>query len=88
MRTTFKPVTSERYNEMLEVLFPAEWTKLGFLVGEPADHRRCKVTGLVAATFDAFARIGDQHYAADEAMTRREFLTLSPELVLANVAGA
>jgi len=39
-----KECTEERYNEMLGVLPPALWLAKGFLVGEPHDHRRCKIT--------------------------------------------
>jgi hypothetical protein len=35
---TWQPSTRERYNDQLNVLFPAEWIGQAFLVGEPYDH--------------------------------------------------
>ena len=35
---TWKRTTEAKYDEMLEILPPALWTGLGFLVGEPLDH--------------------------------------------------
>ncbi len=75
--TGFKSVTEERFMEMLEVLPPAVWIPKGFLVGEPYDHRPCKVSGTFAPTFSAFFEIGNEHFAADEAMTVKEFRALS-----------
>ena len=77
--TTFTETTEERYGEMLDVLPPAAYGNLGFLVGEPVTHRRCTVAGCYAPTYDAFMHWKGQYYASDEPMTVFEFnkLTLS-----------
>jgi hypothetical protein len=43
-----------RYDEMLGILPPALWLGKGFLVGEPHDQRRCKITSQVMPTCAAF----------------------------------
>ena len=58
----FKECTEERYDEMLGVLPPALWIAKGFLVGEPFDHRTCKKTGVVRATYAAFINHGGKFY--------------------------
>ena len=55
----FKECTEERWDEMLGVLPPALWIAKGFLVGEPFDHRTCKITAVVRATYAAFINHGD-----------------------------
>jgi len=49
-----KECSAERYDEMLGILPPALWLANRFLVGEPADHRRCKITKKVLPTYAAF----------------------------------
>jgi hypothetical protein len=67
-----KECTEARYNEMLEILPPALWLGHGFLVGEPHDHRRCKVTKKMAPTYAAFF-YGFGRYFEGEPMTMAEF---------------
>lgn len=50
----FKQCTEARFDEMLGILPPAFWTSKGFLVGEPFDHRKCKVTGHILPSYAAF----------------------------------
>ena len=71
----FKECTEERYVEMLGVLPPALWIAKGFLVGEPFDHRTCKKTGVVRATYAAFINHGDKFYEGPN-MTVPEFRAL------------
>jgi hypothetical protein len=49
-----KECSEERYDEMLGILPPTVWVGKGFLVGEPHDHRKCKITGKITPTFAAF----------------------------------
>jgi hypothetical protein len=51
-----KECSEERYDEMLGVLPPALWLSKGFLVGEPFDHRKCKVTNVVRASYAFFSK--------------------------------
>jgi hypothetical protein len=76
--TAFKEVDERRYDEMLGVLPPALWIDKGFLVGEPFDHRRCKVTGRLAASFTAFIRYRGKYYESEGAMTVGEFRAFDP----------
>jgi len=75
---TFKEVDEARYDEMLGVLPPALWIGKGFLVGEPFDHRRCKATGRLAASYAAFIRHRGKYYESEEAMTVAEFKAFDP----------
>ena len=76
--STFKEVDEARYDEMLGVLPPALWIDKGFLVGEPYDHRRCKATGRLAASFTAFIRYRGKYYESEEAKTAAEFRAFDP----------
>lgn len=76
--TTFKEVGEARYDEMLGVLPPALWIDKGFLVGEPFDHRRCKATGRLTASYSAFIRYRGKFYESEEAMTAAEFKAFDP----------
>jgi hypothetical protein len=67
-----KECSEERYEEMLGILPPALWLAKGFLVGEPHDHRSCRVTGQFAPTFAAFFEHKGKHYEGDP-MTFAEF---------------
>jgi hypothetical protein len=68
----FKECTAERYEEMLGVLPPALWLAKGFLVGEPFDHRRCKVTGAIHPSYSALIHYGGKYYEGPN-MTGAEF---------------
>lgn len=58
---TWTKITYERYWDALEALPPALMTGSGFLLGEPHDHRTCKVTGdLFQPTFSAFVSKGSK----------------------------
>ena len=76
----WKRVSERRYFEMLECLPPAVWLSYGFLVGEPHDHRECKITGRIAPSFAAFAKIGDAFYEGPT-MTAEEFRRLELKTV-------
>ena len=67
-----KECSSERYFERLYVLPPAVWIGKGFLVGEPIDHRKCQVTGMVLPIYAAFF-FANRKYYEGEAMTMPEF---------------
>ena len=64
--------SEERYDEMLGILPPALWLGKGFLVGEPFDHRRCKVTHVVRASYAAFFQNKGKFFEGDN-MTIPEF---------------
>jgi hypothetical protein len=61
--------TEERYEEMMNVLPPAEYSRHGFLVGEPWDHHA--MTG--CPRYSAFIMRGCRHYASSRPMTVVEF---------------
>ena len=70
----WQPATSEEYWYGLEVLPPAYMGAGGFLVGEPADHTLCEVTGEIRPTWTAFIETDrDVFYKADRALTQMEF---------------
>ena len=60
-----KECSSERYFERLYVLPPALWIGKGFLVGEPINHRKCQVTGMVLPTYAAFFFANRKYYEGD-----------------------
>jgi hypothetical protein len=67
-----KEITAERYNEALEILPPALWLANRFLMGEPADHRRCTIMKKVLPTYSAFFFAYGKYYEGDP-MTVPEF---------------
>jgi hypothetical protein len=67
-----KRIDEERYDYMLGILPPALWLAKGFLVGEPATHRKCTVTGKVLPTYAAFFFAFRRYYEGDD-MTIPEF---------------
>jgi hypothetical protein len=73
-----KEITAERYNEALEILPPALWLANRFLVGEPADHRRCAITKKVLPTYSAFFFAYGRYYESDP-MTVPEFRAFKVE---------
>ena len=81
----WKPVSEERYGEMLEILWPALWEGPGFLVGEAWDHVTCKVRGVECAAFAAFVRVDGQHYECTTPVTTAEFRTLTPDVLRAEI---
>lgn len=70
-----KEITAERYNEALEILPPALWLANRFLIGEPADHRRCTITKKVLPTYSASSLRTASYYESDP-MTVPEFRAL------------
>jgi len=70
--------SEERYDEMLGILPPALMLGRGFLVGEPFDHRTCKVTNAVRASYAAFFQKNKKFYEGDN-MTVPEFRVLDVE---------
>ena len=77
-QTTWKQVTENRYWEMLGVVPPAMYIRMGFLVGEPMSHRICTVSGKEAETFTAFIENRDGFYECTEALTAAEFKAVKP----------
>jgi hypothetical protein len=57
---------------MLGILPPALMLGRGFLVGEPFDHRTCKVTKVIRASYAAFFQKNGKFYEGDT-MTMPEF---------------
>jgi len=86
--TTWKPVTQDRYDEMLNVLPPLRWNSLGFLVGEAYSERTCTETARPRQTFTALAKVGGQHFEALEALTVPEWLAMTPAKIAAAPAQA
>ena len=73
----FRPITPERYDDMLDILPPALETGLGFLMGEPMDYRVCRVQGTTRAAYSAFVQSGAAHFQASAPMTAPEFRRLT-----------
>jgi hypothetical protein len=71
-----KECSEERYDEMLGVLPPTVWVGKGFLVGEPHDHRKCKITGKTAPTYAVFFAAFGRYYEGDP-MTVNEFVVFN-----------
>jgi hypothetical protein len=69
-----KECSEQRYDQMLGILPPIVWVGKGFLVGEPADHRKCKITGKTAATYAAFFNAFGRYFEGDP-MTISEFVS-------------
>jgi len=74
----FTEVSVGRYDEMLGVVPPALMDGRGFLVGEPTDHRECKISGLFRPTFAAFLYHNGKYYESTEAMTVPEYKAFDP----------
>ena len=68
VRHTFREVSEDRYIEMLEILWPALWISIGFLVGETFDH-----DDNGNPRFTPFVKIGSQHYEGLGPMTIKQF---------------
>ena len=68
----FKQCSEQRYDYMLGILPPALMDSKGFLVGEPHDHRPCKVLGQTAPTYAAFIHQAGKFYEGDP-MTVAEY---------------
>jgi hypothetical protein len=84
--TTWTPTSSARFYEMLGVLPPAAMSALGFLVGEPFDHRACSIRKTIKPTFMAFAEIEGRFFEASKPLTVAEFCAATEADVLAAVA--
>ena len=81
----WRPVTEERFDEMLGIMPPLAWTSKGFLVGEAWSHRECRITGIVRATFTAFAKVDGQHYEALSDLTYPEWGAITRQDILSNI---
>jgi hypothetical protein len=68
----WKEITEKQYNDALEVLPPALWLANRFLMGEPSDHRRCKVTKNFMPVYAAFVFAFGRYYEGSP-MTAEEF---------------
>ena len=73
-----REIIAERYNEALEILPPALWLANRFLMGEPADHRRCTITKKVLPAYSAFFFAYGKFYESDP-MTVPEFRAFKVE---------
>jgi hypothetical protein len=60
-----KEIIAERCKEALEILPPALWLANRILLGEPASHRRCKITNKVLPTYSAFFFAYGRYYESD-----------------------
>lgn len=76
--TTWKRCTEARYDEMLGCLPPRVMTGRGFLVGEPFNHRRCKETGHMLPTYEAFVQINGVYFEGPT-MTMPEWRALEAD---------
>ena len=79
----WKEIANERYQEQLEVLWPAcnmsrGW---GFLMGEPYDHGPCTVRNIADGVprYSPFLNANGKCYEGDKPMTLWEFRELSIE---------
>jgi len=70
-------ITAERYDEALSILPPTLWLANRFL-GDPADHRLCKITNEVLPTYSAFFFAYGCYYES-EPMTVPEFTKFKDE---------
>lgn len=70
--------TAEKYADMLNVLPPAVWLAIGFLVGEPCDHHAA--TG--RPRFAAYVHVNGQYFTASRPLTVQEFRALTAADVL------
>jgi hypothetical protein len=68
----WKEITEKQYNDALEVLPPALWLANRFLMGEPSDHRRCKITKNFLPVYAAFVFAFGRYYEGSP-MTTHEF---------------
>jgi hypothetical protein len=66
---TWKPIDAHRYNDMLGVLPPIDWTSAGFLVGEPYDHSMATGQPRYTAFIDRYG----WYYESSRPITRREW---------------
>lgn len=79
---TWKEVSADRYDDMLNVLPPLDWRGGAFLVGEAWDHDI--ETG--RPRYAAFRQFGPQYFEASRPLTRAELRTeLEHPLTLAAV---
>ena len=74
------PIEEKQYWDALECLPPRVMGGAGFLLGEPNDHRHCKVHGTIAATYGAYIELPPEvkggkprYYVHDEPMTVAEY---------------
>lgn len=84
----WKKTTQEVFWDALECLPPALMVSKGFLLGEPNDHRTCKVTGQpYQPTFAAFLGTGkwadEDQFWQHEPMTIAEFRAVKQQEVFA-----
>ncbi len=82
----WKPISEERYWDMLGALPPAAQTGFGFLLGEAYSSARCTVSGRDAQTFLAFAQAAGAFWEAARPLTILEFKRASAADIAANVA--
>lgn len=74
-------VDEDRYDLMLNILPPVSHRSWGFLVGEPWNHRKCRISGVVRASYVAFIQRHGRFYECDQALTVPEFAEVNPMTV-------
>lgn len=84
MTTTWKRVSAERYEDLLNILPPIDFDGNSFLVGEAADHRVCTRSGKLNASYTGLVCIGTDYYESLDPLTRREFRELPRWQILAS----
>lgn len=77
----WKPVTEDRYMEMLEILPPAYWGKHGFLVGEPWTHDS-RGNPMFQPFIERVASGAFEYFEADQPLTIKQFRTLNPSTIV------
>lgn len=74
--------TQKIYDDALGALPPEVYGTHGFLLGEPITHRRCRISGEYAPTFEAHCLIRGQFYVSADSVTVKEFEQLTVNDVL------
>ena len=84
---TARAITESAFWNALEALPPAAMRNGGFLLGECAMGRRCRITGDVRDAFHAFWKLHDRHYEGSIPLTKPEFAAITPAILRALVDG-
>jgi hypothetical protein len=72
----WKQTTEERYWDILGCVPPIAQRGFGFLVGEAADHRKCKISGQFAPRYDAFIEINGRFFESVDPITVLEWMAI------------
>jgi hypothetical protein len=60
-----KEISEQQHDYALGVLPPALWLHNRFLIGEPADHRHCKILKKIVPVYTAYFAAFGRFYEAD-----------------------